>query len=574
MAAVVGLRRRCEYRAPMAGFAVSALLAFACSALPAATPHRPPQDPPPTATAPVPEQQAPPPQMPQGPLDSTTRQALDRLAALLQERRGEREAARTRNDLDRVAALDREIRELEWQFGGLASRFDVRDFESPSKGQFDLRQELEQLIRPAIEALKDATAAPRQIADLRGRIEQLAARQRLAEEAMRAAERTRDQLAADSPAHAEAQREIAQRWRPTIESLRDEVLFLQAQKKAKEQGQQSLVDGISQGVQAFVQSSGVNVLLASLVFVVVFVGLRWLAARVLHRRRSDRAFGLRLLEIVVQALILLVAIAATLVVPYSRNDWLLLAVCIVFLVGAGWALVKMLPQFLEQIRLMLNIGGVREGERILVDGLPYRVDALRFYSRLHNPDLEGGDLRVPIQFLIGRRSRRSAGDEPWFPCRAGDVVLLADGQFGKVHTQTPDVVVLEHYGTERTYPTAAFLAQTPQNLSRGFAIRATVGIDYSHQKDAVAAIPAQLQQALREGLADAVATDELKHVRVELAAAGSSSLDLQVIALFAGSAAQRYLQLERLVQALFVAACNQHGWCIPFPQLTLHRATE
>jgi hypothetical protein len=549
------------------------LLALACIALPRHATSAAPQDPPPaTAPGPAVQPQQPPPN--QGPLDATTQQALERLSKLLDERRASLAAARTGSDLKRVAQFEQEVKELEWQFSGLASRLDVKEFEGEKSTRFDLQQELEQLIRPLLETLKDATAEPRQVADLKTQIEQRELRQRIAEDALRAVERTRDQLPAASPARAEAQREIDQRWRPTIENLRGELWVLQARLHAKEEGQKSLFDGVSQAVQNFVQSSGTSLLLAIAVFVSVFVGLRYVAARLLRRRRTERGFSLRLLEVVLQALILLVAITATLVVPYVRNDWLLLAICIVFLVGIGWALVKMLPQFVEQIRLVLDIGGVREGERILVDGLPYRIEALRFYSRLHNPDLDGGDLRVPIKFLIGMRSRRGTGAEPWFPCRTGDVVLLADGQFGTVRTQTPEVVVVEQYGTERTYPTAAFLEQTPKNLSRGFAVVATVGIDYRHQTAAVQQIPAQLRQSLQDGLEATVATGELHHVRVELAAAGSSSLDLRIIAQFAGSAAPRYLQLERLMQALFVAACNDNGWVIPFPQLTLHRATE
>ncbi|MBL8729261.1 MAG: hypothetical protein JNM25_12565 [Planctomycetes bacterium] len=553
-----------------------ALLAITCCGPSAVAAPRPPQEPPEPppirTTAPTPTQPQAPPDA--GPLDVPTQQALERLATMLSSLRAELDAAVARGDQAAVTRLKADVSRRSWEFAGLASRLDVQNFEAPREGKFELQREVEELVRPLLQTLKDATEEPRQVADLKAEIERLEQRQRTAESAVHAVERTRDRLPADSPARAEAQREIDQRWRPTLDGLRSDLLVLRARLLAKTQQQKSLLESISQSTQNFVQSSGTSLLLSVAVFLGVFLGLRFVTGRLLRRRRAERGFSLRLLEVALQAVTLLVAIAATLAVPYVRNDWLLLAVCIVFLIGIGWALVKTLPQFVEQIRLVLNIGGVREGERILVDGLPYRVDALRFYSRLHNPELDGGNLRVPLQFLIGKRSRRSAGDEPWFPCRTGDIVLLADGQFGKVRTQTPDVVVLEHYGTERTYPTAAFLEQTPRNLSRGFAIRSTLGIDYAHQQDAVVAIPAQLQQALREGLADAVAVDELKHVRVELAAAGSSSLDLQVIALFAGSAAPRYLQLERLVQALFVAACNQNGWRIPFPQLTLHRAAE
>ncbi|MBL9079317.1 MAG: hypothetical protein JNL08_17580 [Planctomycetes bacterium] len=551
--------------------AARASLAFVCL-LPAWTAPLAAQQAPPATTLPAATPQAP--TTAGEPLEAATVQALDHLAGRLAARRTERDAAKARGDLAAAAALDAELQQLGWQFGGLAARLDVREFEAPQQRQFDLQQELEQLVRPLLKTLKDATEQPRQVADLQARIEQLDQRRLAAEAAQRAVERTRDRLPTGAPALAEVQRELDQRWRPALDALRGELHVLRAQLAQKQSEQRSLVDGISGAVQNFVQSSGTSLVLAVGVFLTVFLGLRWLADRLLlRRRRSERGFSLRLIEVVVQVLILLAAIAATLVVPYARNDWLLLAVCIVFLLGAGWVLVKMLPQFFEQIRLVLNVGGVREGERILVDGIPYRVEALRLYTRLANPDLDGGELRVPIQYLIGKRSRRAAADEPWFPCRRGDFVLLADGTFGAVRTQTPEVVVVDHFGAQRSYPTERFLAETPRNLSRGFTVRATVGIDYAHQAEATERIPARLQAALATALAAEVEPGALRRVTVELAAAGASSLDLWLAAEFTGSAAPQFARLERRLQAVFVAACTENGWRIPFPQLTLHRAT-
>ena len=50
------------------------------------------------------------------------------------------------------------------------------------------------------------------------------------------------------------------------------------------------------------------------------------------------------------------AVAATLAVLYARGDWLLLPIGVIFLVGAGWVIVKAAPVFFEQIRLILNVG--------------------------------------------------------------------------------------------------------------------------------------------------------------------------------------------------------------------------
>lgn len=537
-----------------------------------------PQEPPPAAAAPV----APPaaiapataaPQEPAPPLQSlnpTTTAALERLATLIRDKTREREAT-AKDAPARLAALDTELRELSWQFAGLASRLDVQDFEAPKERSFDLQKEVEQLIRPLIQTIKDATEEPRQVADLKARIEALQQRQKIAEGGQRAVERTRDLLPAGSAARAEAERDLQQRWRPTIDGLRGEILVLQARLLARQEGKQSLVESVSQTVETFVRTSGLSLLLAALVFSTVLFGLRWLQNRLLGPRTGERRFSLRLTEIVLSVLSLLVAIAATLVVPYVRDDWLLLAVGIVFLVGAGWVLVRMAPQFFEQIRLLLNIGSVREGERIEIDGLPYRIDQLRFHSRLHNPALDGGTLRVPIQSLIGKRSRRGGQHEPWFPTRPGDEVILADGTFGPVLQQTPSVVVVRYLGAPRSYPTAAFLALCPRNLSHGFVVDTAFGIDYRHQAVATTQVPEWFRTAIEQGLAALQPPAHATRVEVQFQAAGSSSLDFLVLAEFAGELAARHGELRRAVQRLLVEACATHGLTIPFPQLVVHQ---
>src|SRR5262245_44962768 len=107
---------------------------------------------------------APPPTPPQGTaLDATTSAALERLAIVLAERRRELEAATARSDAKAIEALALEVRQLRWQFAGLAARTNVQEFEAPEARQFDLRSELEQLVRPIVRKVKDATTTTRQI---------------------------------------------------------------------------------------------------------------------------------------------------------------------------------------------------------------------------------------------------------------------------------------------------------------------------------------------------------------------------------------------------------------------------
>ena len=504
-------------------------------------------------------------QEPQGQvaLDPTTVQALERLADQIDRLR----RLPTPTDDERT-----ELQRLRWQFAQLASQLNVQEFEQPSKARFDLMAELEELLRPAIHELKGLTARSREKAALAARMERATQRRELVATARQRLEATRDALPEGSPARREIELELTTHWQPLLDQLQSEILVVGARLRQLEQTQVGFWDSITGGVREFLKSRGLTLVLSALVFLLVYFGLR-LLTNVIVRRRGRRNFSTRVAAVLLRVLTILVAVAATVVVPFARDDWLLLAIAILFLLGVGWALVKAAPAFLEQFRLLLNIGAVREGERIVIDGLPYSVERLSYYSRLHNPLLTGGTLRVPLRDLIHARSRPAGADEPWFPCRQGDVVALDNGVVGQVQVQSPEVVMVAvRRDAPRNYPTEAFLRLHPRNLSHGFELRVPFGVDYRHQPDVLDSLPRALETTLREGLADDPG-EALRNVRVELAAIGDSSLDLVALVDFDGSAALRYHELKRRIHQLLVAGCNRHGFTIPFPQLTVHGAT-
>jgi hypothetical protein len=501
------------------------------------------------------------PQAPRAPLDRLTHDALLRLSRQITTARQGVEAARGRGDATALRGAEDALRELEWQFASLASGIEVKEFERPGGGSaFELQKEIADLIRPLIQSLKDATAVPRQVAELKDRIAELQQRQRTAEQALRGAERTRDALPAGDAARAEVERELEQRWRPAVDALRGEVLVLEARLQARLQNQRSLLEHLRDAGPGFLQTSGLSLLLAGLVFAGVYAGWRWLQNRALRPWQRTGAFAVRLVAVVLHLLGIGLALGAMLLVPWLRNDWVLLAIGIVFLLGVGWVAMRTLPQFVEQIRLVLNVGAVREGERLVLDGLPFRVDALRFHSRLDNPALQGGTLRMPLQELVGKRSRPSGPDEPWFPCRVGDVVQLADGVLGTVRVQTPDVVVVEDaLAAPRSYPTREFLRLVPRNLSAGFVVEATLGLDHRHAEAAAAELPAQLTADLAAALPTTLPPELAATVRVQFARSGPLAIDVTAFAAFTGGAAARHHELRRLVHRELLAACQRRG---------------
>ena len=268
----------------------------------------------------------------------------------------------------------------------------------------------------------------------------------------------------------------------------------------------------------------------------------------------------------------LLAILGPMVVFYVVEDWVLFSVGILILIGIGLTLRNALPRYWQQIQLFLNVGSVREGERIYLDGLPWRVKQINIFSILENPVAELC-LRVRIDDLVDMKSHPYRKEDPWFPCKRGDWVLLSDGARGKLLGISPELVqMVMRGGATRTYQTADFLSLSPVNLSRNFRLKETIGISYGLQQDSVAGIPAQLFNHVESRIAEEGYGKQLLNLRVEFERANSSSLDLVVIADFDGALAELYGRLGRAMQRWCVEACTLHGWEIPFTQLTLHQA--
>ena len=223
----------------------------------------------------------------------------------------------------------------------------------------------------------------------------------------------------------------------------------------------------------------------------------------------------------------------------------------------------------------MNLGEVREGERVVYSGIPWKVERLSFFTSLTNEQLRGGVIRLPINRLSGLVSRAiSEHGEPWFPCSEGDWIALPEEGRGKVISQTPEFVQLVKLGGARlTIPTAAFLLKSPLNLSTSFRLSIPFGIDYKHIAESTTTIPEIIWAHLTRELGTLLEKrEQLISLKVEFAKASNSSLDYAIIADFDGSLAHRYEFLNRALQRLAVDCCLANHWEIPFTHVTLHNA--
>ncbi len=502
--------------------------------------------------------------------------AREAKAAEMAEVRRERDEAGYPSAVERAEArldlLHEEAAELDRRFTRLLTGADASLFQKEAEEKFDPQQRFIELLEPILDELAKATADSRAIANLE---DSLALQQQRQQEARSAVESIRAVIEDSSgPVREQLDREL-RTWSRRLDEATAQVAGIGYELDGLREKQQPLFGQASDFVRRFLRTRGLNLLLAVLAAVTVFLslgGLRTLLER-LGRRRLQRHFADRMVDLGLRAATTLAAIGAMLFVFNATGDWFLLGLALAFLIASGWVAVKALPQFSRQIWLVLNLGAVREGECVVFDSIPWKVESLGFTVVLVNDRLGGGVQQVPVRLLVDSHSRPLGPGEELFPCAVGDWVRLDDGVAGRVEWQTRNSVGLVPLGGGlKVYPTPSFLALAPQNLSRGYRVVMTFGIDYRHQSEATREIAAVFEQRVRDAVAALLAPGELVGCSVRFRAAAASSLDYVVRIDVAGSAAGRHVDVECAASAGLVDACTERGWVIPFQQVTLHRA--
>ena len=464
------------------------------------------------------------------------------------------------------------VAELRDDFRTLASGIEEAKFLGIEPESVSLKESLEDILEPISRGVREATEEPREMDEMRRKLETAREHLEMSEEALARLTNLLDLAETDSII--EELNGTKEMWDKRLARARSQIAVLEQQIAMREVDQRTTFEKLSEFFQHFWRSRGLNLVIAILAAVGAAIGVKrgYRLLKKVNRWKKGGVAG-RTMDLIVEILAVVAAIGALVLVFYLRGDWLLLALTILALLGILWASKTALPPYLEQIKLILNLGPVREGERMIYDGVPWRVRRLNFQCIFENPELDGGRLRLPIRDVMGLHSRPADAKEPWFPTRKDDWVVLGDETYGKVIEQTPDqVVVLRLGGSLKTYPTGDFLELAPENLSRGYRIQVVFGIDYAHQAIAISEVPEVFHQALERRLLEVVGKDGLRSVKVEFTSAAASSLDYAILADFDGSLGSRKNALNRLIQSVCVEVCNEHGWGIPFQQITLHQA--
>ena len=485
------------------------------------------------------------------------------------------ETAPEKNDIQaQLDKLEVDLQTTTRNLRELGAGADIASLRATEETQFSLQEEFFALLKPALKEMKDMTSHVRQKSELKDKIAYYHEKQPVAEVAVA---NIMGLIATNEDESLERHLEsMLVEWRKQLTVIQSELQSAELQLEKLESSEASLADASQSYLKSFFQKRG-RYLAEAVLIVIVILLLSRLSYKAMVKlipgyRKEHRSFRLRLLDLVHRMITVLLAIMGPMVVFYVVEDWVLFSLGILLLLGIGLTLRNALPRYWQQVQLFLNVGTVREGERIELDGLPWRVREINIFSHLENPTAELSQ-RVRIDDLVELKSRPVKRDDPWFPCKKDDWVMLSDDMRGKVTGISQELVeLIERGGAHRTYQTADFLALSPINLSRSFRLKETIGISYNLQRESVADIPNILKGHVEQRAADEGYADKLHNLRVEFEKANTSSLDIVVIADFDGALADLHSRLRRAMQRWCVEACNEYGWEIPFTQLTLHQA--
>ncbi|ABK46099.1 hypothetical protein Mmc1_3614 [Magnetococcus marinus MC-1] len=448
----------------------------------------------------------------------------------------------------------------------------IRPEDEAEKKKFDWQNELLEIVQPIMSELRKLTEQQRKRDNLNKRIEFHESRLATINGALEHLQKASTQgLSEGALARF---KEIQRGWqnqRATHQHLlgvnRLQLVNLEQDAAKKEKS-------VREKLHEFLFGRGLTLILAlgAALAVYLIMGLmRATLQRALGGRNAQRRKIQRVMALSYQSIAALFALIALFYVFNMRGDRALQAVAILIVAAMVWLLRTSVPGYVREVRLLLNLGEVREGERIHYKNLPWAVVSLNLHTTLRNPCVQGELLHVPLSVLLELRSRPFTADEAWFPCAMQEYILLPDGQPAQVMQITDEQVRIRlEGGAIKTYDVPSFLATQPVNLSHGFAVETHFGVDYHHLNHALTQIPQQLEQGIKAGLLQRYG-EGLLALTVQFERAADSSLDYRILAQFTGSVAARYTETSRDLQGLAVECAITHGWQIPYRQLVIHQ---
>ena len=478
---------------------------------------------------------------------------------------------------EKLQRLQEELRATNSHFREIAAGTDISILQAgENQTEFDIQEEILALLKPVFEEMRELTADARQKTALNEKIAYFKERIPVIQSAI---DNIGDlQQSKPVAALSLALQSSQKNWQQKKTFMQSELQATEVRLNKILAAESTLTESYQGFFKTFFKKRGAYLLKALLVVILVILvsrySHRWMVRNLPGFKVKHRSFRVRLADLIHRFATFLLIVLGPMGVFYMEGDWLFFSMGILILFGLAWTLARALPHIWREAQLFLNVGAVREGERINFNGLPWLVERINLYCELSNP-VANIRMRVPIDDLISTKSRPFDPSEPWFPCKKDDWVILSDGMRGKVIGISPEMVqMVQRGGMLVTYRTDDFLGKRPMNLATNFRLKEVIGISYTLQKNATTSIPQILKAYIEKRAEDDGYAESMLNLQVELEKANDSSLDLVVIADFKGEQGGLYNRLRRAIQRWCVDACTENNWEIPFPQVSMHRGLK
>lgn len=466
---------------------------------------------------------------------------------------------RLESETKKTPLVEGRIRELKRNLRELATGIDEEQVQEST--QADWQQEIRDLVTPLINEVRRATQQPREIERLRRTVEEFNAE---AGRLSAAEVRVGELLQTASPVLAEELKGLRSDLQSQQQSVNTQLEIVTHKLNSKLADRKTLSEALNDIFQVFFKIRGINLLIAlgaALLFWFVARRVQALSARVIRRNREP-TFLSRIASIIVTAGAGVGAVLVFLLALYFVGDWVLLLITLMLILGVVWTSKQAVQHLWSHTSLLMNMGSVREGERVFYRGLPWRVSAVHFLSRLENPALNGPGLVLPMRDLRELRSREINSSEPWFPSVTGDWVRLGGGQPAQVVFQGVEYVVLKGLsGGEVTIPSPDYYASKLENLSRGFTHQVPVLVNHTARGELLGklrgAMYVEINNALRRHVGG------VQSIALELNGITEAGLELLVIADFDGKVAPLFDRAKRVILTAALEVLNRAGVSLP-----------
>ncbi|MCI5150241.1 MAG: hypothetical protein D3916_12785, partial [Candidatus Electrothrix sp. MAN1_4] len=495
-------------------------------------------------------------------------------------KKAERELKRTKNESDKemlasqIEKLVKRKEDLQTNFTINVTGMDPTELSATEKKEINMEEEFRKIFSPLVLSLQSITETSRKIEDLRsviGYCEQQLSKVRYGLEEINALledvlnDDVKKKLINEKEFWEQKEKELATK----LEIAKQQVIELQNNKYTP-------LDMLNNFFETIFSQRGINIFFAFVVFLAIFFIMFFVRQLFLLVNPFDRIPSLNFLSgtinVMLYLLTFIVAFLSTIIYLYMVGEIISLILVLMLLFVIGLAMKEALPNFIGQIRLLLGYGSVRRGERVIYNGIPWLVQSIGIFSELKNPFFANGNLRLPIDDLLKMRSRSYHTNDPWFPTRQGDWVIMSDETYGQIIFQSQDIIQIKMGGAYRSYTPSDFLQQHPVNLSMNlFTVVKMLYLDIRHGEIAITEVSTTIRSLLKKAVEQQKFGKHLKDIVVELHDIESSSLKIGTRICFSGKAASEYREIGWLVQQTTLDACNKHGWQIASQQVTVHQ---